>query len=428
MNQLIQYFSDPNVRWVVVAIILICTSASVVGCFTFLRKRALIGDAISHAILPGICLAFMLTQTKNPLILLAGAFVSGLIGTFLIDLIVSKSKIKTDAALGLILSVFYGFGILLLTMIQSSGSAAQSGLDKFLFGKAAAMTQQDVITFAIISFILLTIFIVLFQVFKLLAFDRDFARVKGFPVIRLEFLLSLLTVMAIAVGIQAAGVVLMAAFLITPAAAARYWTNQLNIMVLLAILFSVVSGLIGTYISYELPQMPTGPWIVTILSLMTMLSVGIGTKKGVLYRLIKQRKYRQKMLRENILKALYHLGEENGDYAAIRTFAEIKQKRSIDQRSLNWGLHKLQKLQMVEVHTSGAKLTEKGITAGARITRIHRLWEIYLTKYLQLPSDHVHEDAEAIEHIITPELELELENQLDYPVIDPHNRPITYQT
>ncbi|MDF9795445.1 manganese/zinc/iron transport system permease protein [Catalinimonas alkaloidigena] len=417
---------DPNVRWVIIAVSLICTSASVVGCFTFLRKRALIGDAIAHAILPGICLAFMIAQTKNPLILLVGAFVSGWLGVLLIDLIVERSKLKTDAALGLVLSVFYGIGILLLTIIQSSGNAAQSGLDKFLFGKAAAMDQQDVVVFTIFSAILLIIVIALFNTFKLISFDRDFALVKGFPVRKLEFLLSVLTVLAIAIGIQAVGVVLMAAFLITPAAAARYWTNKLGIMVILAVLFSVASGLLGTYVSYEIPRMPTGPWIVTVLTLFTFVSVMLGRRKGVLYNILQRQRNERKMLRENILKCLYHLGEDDGRFGQMRSFDEIQQKRAFEQANLLKGLKKLKRRKLVKLYNQQAGLTEKGIEAGARITRIHRLWELYLTQYMQLPADHVHEDAEAIEHIITPELEQELESQLAYPLVDPHDRPITY--
>jgi len=417
---------DPNVQWVIVAITLICTSASVVGCFTFLRKRALIGDAIAHAILPGICLAFMMTQTKNPLVLLIGAMFSGWLGVMAIDVIVSRSKIKTDAALGLVLSVFYGIGILLLTVIQNSGNAAQSGLDKFLFGKAAAMNLEDVQVFTIFSVALLLIVFLFFNTFKLISFDRDFAVVKGFPVKRMEFLLSMLTVMAIAIGIQAVGVVLMAAFLITPAAAARYWTNRLSRMIVLAITFSVASGLLGTYVSYEVPRMPTGPWIVTVLSLLTIASVLIGKKKGVAFNILKQRKNERKMLHENILKCLYHLGEEDQQFEKARSLKEIQQRRRFDSQKLIRGIKKLSNEGLLKQENNAVRLTDEGIAQGGRITKIHRLWELYLTQYMQLPSDHVHEDAEAIEHIITPELEQELESQLEYPLLDPHDRPITY--
>lgn len=429
MNDLISFFSlqDPNVRWVVMGVFLMCASSAVVGCFTLLRKRALVGDAISHAILPGVCLAFLITETKNPVFLLIGAFISGWLGAFCVDIITARTKLKTDAALGLVLSIFYGIGILLLTTIQNSGNAAQAGLDKFLFGKAAALTQEDVIVYACFSVILLGIVSLYYHSFKLLSFDRAYASTKGFPVARLETLLSVLTVIAIAIGIQAVGVVLMAALLITPAAAARYWTEHLGVMLILAAIFAAISGIAGAFVSYTTPQMPTGPWIVMVLSFVAMISVLLGRKKGVLAAYFLSLQNREKVLRENILKCLYHLGETDRQFKSGRTLDQILEKRPMPRNDLKRGLRYLQLQRLITWKNGEVGLTEKGREVGQRVTRIHRLWELYLTKYMDLPADHVHDDAEAIEHIITPELEKELEHQLAYPVIDPHDEPIPYK-
>jgi len=417
---------DPNVKWVVIAVVLMSSSSAVIGCFTFLRKRALVGDAISHAILPGICLSFLITESKNPFYLLVGAFISGWIGLYLIDYITRNTKIKTDAALGLILSVFYGIGILLLTSIQNSGNAAQSGLDKYLFGNAASMMPSDIKIFGVFSLVLLLLIFLFYDSFKLITFDRNYAAAKGFPVKRLEFLISILTVFAIAVGIQAVGVVLMAALLITPAAAARYWTNDLKIMLILSAAFATVAGISGTFVSYTLPKMPTGPWIVMVLSLLAIFSILLGKRKGILAKWQKSRRVETKMLHENILKCMYHLGEVNSNFLELWSFAEMKDKRSLSSKQLNEGLKKLEKNGLVSIRGKAARFTEKGLEEGRRVTKIHRLWEIYLTKHMQLPADHVHDDAEAIEHLITPEIEKELEHQLEYPLIDPHDSPIPY--
>ena len=429
MNDLINFFSlqDPNVRWVVLGVFLMCASSAVVGCFTLLRKRALVGDAISHAILPGVCLAFLITQNKNPLFLLLGAFVSGWLGAICIDVITTRTKLKTDAALGLVLSVFYGIGILLLTSIQNSGNAAQAGLDKFLFGKAAALTQTDVLVYACFSVLLIGIVALFYHSFKLLSFDRAYAAAKGFAVIRLETLLSVLTVIAIAIGIQAVGVVLMAALLITPAAAARYWTEHLGVMLILSALFAALSGVAGAYVSYTMPQMPTGPWIVMVLSFVAIVSVLLGRRKGVLSAHLLYLRNREKILRENILKCLYHLGERDGQFQTSYSVDEVLERRPMPLAALKRGVKYLQLQRLVSRKQDKIQLTEKGVEAGQRITKIHRLWELYLTKYMDLPADHVHDDAEAIEHIITPELEKELEHQLAYPVIDPHDEPIPYK-
>ncbi|MEN7546419.1 iron chelate uptake ABC transporter family permease subunit [Rapidithrix thailandica] len=418
---------DPNVRWVLLAVVLMSASSGVVGTFTFLRKRALIGDAISHAILPGICLAFMLAQTKNPFFLLLGAFTTGWLGLFCIDMITARTKLKPDAALGLVLSVFYGFGVLLLSIIQNSGNAAQSGLDKFLFGKAAAMVQEDVMVFGLFSLVLISVVIYFFKAFTLITFDREYAGTIGIPVKRMELLISVLTVFAIAIGIQAVGVILMAALLITPAAAARYWTENLKWMIFLSAVFAIFAGMMGTFISYTLPKMPTGPWIVTVLSLLTVFSVLLGKKRGILYELQTQNRVKKQILGENILKCLYHLGETDDAYQRYRAFDLIQDTRSIPTRDLKRGLIILQKKNLVTVTGKEVALTPSGVEEGRRVTKIHRLWEIYLTKHMQLPSDHVHEDAEAIEHIITPELERELEKQLEYPLVDPHASPVPYK-
>ncbi|MEH0155913.1 iron chelate uptake ABC transporter family permease subunit [Limibacter armeniacum] len=415
---------DPNVRWVVLAMMLICGSAAVVGCFAFLRKRSLVGDAVSHAILPGICLAFMLAQTKHPVVLMFGAVSVGLFSLWLIDFITDKSKIKPDAALALVMSVFYGIGILLMTSIQASGNAAQSGLDKFLFGKAAAMMQEDVIAYGVFSLVLLAIVLLFFKSFSLIIFDREHAQVIGLPVKQLESLMALLTVFAIAIGIQAVGVVLMSALLITPAAAARYWTHNLKVMLVLAAFFAVLSGIGGAYISYTIPKMPTGPWIVVLLTFMTIISVLFGAKKGVWFKSIENRRMTSRMVEENILKILYMFGEKEDAFDKQYSIAQLKSKRKFNLFKFKTALKRLESKGAIQRNGNQVSLTAEGIEKGKRVTRLHRLWELYLTKYLNLPADHVHEEAEAMEHLITPELEKELEKELDYPHVDPHDSPI----
>ena len=214
-------FSDPSIVSVVVGAILLTASSAVVGTFTFLKKKALVGDAVAHSVLPGICLAFILSGTKNPIWMILGAFLTGWISLVIIDHITTKSKIKEDTAIALILSVFFGIGILMLTNIQHSGNPAQTGLDSFLFGKAAALVGQDLIVFGIVAVILIITVALFFKELKLIAFDSNYAKALGLPVKALDLLLTSLTVLAVVTGIQAVGVVLMAAMLITPAAAAR---------------------------------------------------------------------------------------------------------------------------------------------------------------------------------------------------------------
>lgn len=427
MKTFIDFISlnDPNVLFVVIGMILLGISSATIGTFAFLQKRALTGDAIAHSVLPGVCLSFILFDSRNLWILLGGAFVTGWLSIVCVDVITKRSKLKSDTAIGLVLSVFFGVGILLLTYIQQSGNAAQSGLNNFLFGKAAAMQPDDIKTMGGVSILIIGMVLTFFKEFKVLSFDPAYAQSAGLPVNKLQLLLTTLTVLAVAAGIQAVGVVLMAAMLITPAAAAKYWTNDLRKMILLSVLFAVTGSVIGAYVSYTDNKMPTGPWIVMMISLIAVLSILFAPKKGVVPKYIIRKKYLNKMLRENILKEMYHLEEKNPG-KNVFTLSEIVEEREMKNREFKQGFSMLLRNDFVVKHVNGFLLTEAGQAEGKRITRIHRLWEMYLTQQLQIQGDHVHDDAEGIEHIITPEIEQKLIMLLDKPEKDPHEKIIPY--
>jgi manganese/zinc/iron transport system permease protein len=369
----------------------------------------------------------MLSGTKNPVFLIGGAFLTGWLSLVLVDFITSRTRIKEDTAIGLILSVFFGFGIVLLTVIQKSGNAAQSGLDHFLFGKAAALVGEDLYTFAAVAIILLIAVFLLFKEFTLLAFDKDYARAIGLPVKKIELVLTSLIVLAVVIGIQAVGVVLMAAILITPAAAARFWTDKIKVMFLLASIFGAVSGLSGAYISYVAPAMPTGPWIVIVISVIAFISFFLAPRRGVISRLVKQKVIRKTINDENVLKALYQLGEENKNFFIQRNVDEIIRRRKFERENLINVLKRLRNQGYLEHTRSVWGLTEEGKRRAQRVVKIHRLWELYLTTQMHIAPDHVHDDADTIEHLLTPELEAELERVLNYPKTDPHRSEIPYR-
>lgn len=422
--------ADANTRVVVLGTLLLSACSALVGSFSFLRKRALVGDAVAHAVLPGVCLAFLVQGEKNPLVLLMGAFATGWLALLAIDYIKRRSIIKEDAAIGIVLSVFFGVGILLLTAIQHSAHAGQSGLDKFLFGKAAALTLADLQAFGLVALVLAAVTFLLFKEFALLSFDADFARAMGFPVRGLELVLTSLSVLAVVVGIQAVGVVLMAAMLITPAAAAWYWTNRLHVFVLLAVAFGAIGGIVGAWISYTAPGMPTGPWMVLAVSALALGSIAFAPRSGIVAKWLLHRANRHRMEEENLLKALYQLGEADGSPQAPRNLDEIFFQRQLNPVRMTPALRRLQTQGLV-VHQAAPQsqswqLTVDGIECGRNVVRRHRLWEAYLASELRIAPDHVHEDAEAIEHLLTPELEAQLEALLKKPGQDPHHKPIPY--
>ncbi len=419
-------FSDPTVRIVSLGTVFLAMSASVVGTFAFLRKRALVGDAIAHAILPGIAIAFMLSGTKNPIVLMMGALISGWLATWAMEYITEKTKLSNDTAVALVLSVFFGIGIMLLTHIQHSGTGNQSGLDQYLFGKAAGMTEQDLWTYSVVALLLLTVVISLYKELKVYSFNPDFAAVSGLPVKAIRRILNLVTVLAIAIGIQSVGVVLMAALLITPAAAARAWTSSLKIMLFLAALIGGISGLSGSLISYLSPAMPTGPWIVMTLSIITLLSLFFAPRGGALSRLLKQRRHSQKILNENLLKVFYKLSVERKLEKSGLNVAELLAERAINKSDFAAAIKRLKRKNWLLAEGKKLKLSSIGLVEARRVVRLHRLWEMYLSQRLNLKEDHIHPNAESMEHIISPELEALLLKELDFPTQDPHNSPIPY--
>ena len=409
---------------VVIGTVCIAVGAALVGTFTYLRKQSLVGDAVAHSILPGVCFAFILSGTKNPLYLILGAFVSGWISVLVIEWTTHKTKLKPDTAIAFVLTFFFAIGAMLLSYIQNSGNAAQSGLNQFLFGKAASIGKDDIWIFLSIGLILLVMITMFFKTFKLISFNPEFAKSIGVKVRAYEVLLSSLTVLSIASGIQAVGVVLMAALLITPATIARQWTHNLRLMVVLAILFASFSGVFGAYISYTAPSMPTGPWIVVVLSSFAIISVFIAPKRGVISRILNQIRNRQKIRRENLLKAIYHCMEE--DETQTISSSRIIEKRKFATLEFERGMRNLQAESWVLRSGNDWSFTEKGEKEAKRIVRLHRLWEMYLTERMNFSSDHIHSAAESIEHIITPEIEAALEKELGFPKLDPHNKQIPY--
>jgi manganese/zinc/iron transport system permease protein len=413
-------FEEANVFYVALGSVLITAASAIVGSFTLLLKRALVGDAVAHSILPGIALGFILTGTKNPIYIVGGAFLFGWISVLLIDLIAQRSKIKQDTALSLVLSVFFGFGILLLTHIQSSGLGAQSGLDQFLFGKAAAMTSADLWVFGGVALGITILTFLFFKEFQLISFNREYAQVQGIPVRYLEVLLTSLTVLAIVVGIQAVGVVLMAAMLVTPPAAARFWTYRLPVMILLAALFGAFSGFTGAFISYLAPAMPTGPWIVLMASIIAGLSFMFAPYRGVIYKLIRNRKVRKQINEENILKALYHRFEKSEHKVLIISMDDFLPLIYLKPGMARQTIHRLRRKGLLSVENKLISLSDEGLIYAKRVVRLHRLWELYLTEVLRKTPEQVHHEAEAIEHVISEEMEAKIEAKLNFPAKDPH--------
>lgn len=415
---------DPNVRWVLFGSIMLGASAGVIGSFAFLRKRSLTGDALAHAALPGVTTAFMLTGSRDPIIIGLGAMVSCFVGYLTIEYLVNRTRIKEDSAFAIVLSLFFALGIFQLTRIQKIGLASQAGLDKLLFGQAAGLGSYDVKILALVSIGLLCFIGVAFRQLKAISFDRQYAQTIGIKVVLYELLLAVALVLAVVTGLQLVGVVLMAAILLTPAAAGRYWTDDLKKLLWLAGLFGALSGIAGANISYLAPRMPTGPWMVVAVTTIFAISFLMAPRRGLLGRIYRQNKVSKKITEENLLRTIFKIGESQGDFGCKVDSGDILNFRNMKLSELEGAIQRLHKKKMLSFEGGSYSLTNDGLSRAKEVTRFHRLWELYLTKHINVAQDHVHDEAEDIEHIITPELEKRLLAELDSPVQDPHGRTI----
>ena len=313
MNLLESLLFDYTIRTVALGAAVLGIVAGALGTFALLRRQSLLGDAMSHAALPGVLLAFMLTGSKAPVVLVLGAAVAGVLGTILLLAITRASRIKEDAALGVILSVFFGFGLLLLTFLQRNPTAAQAGLNTFLFSQAATLLVRDVVTMAAFGGAALLALVVLWKEFKLLSFDRDFGSSLGYPMTVLDMALTTLLVIGVVIGLQAVGVVLMSALIVAPAAAARQWTDRLSVMLVVASAFGALAGVAGALISSLGTGLSTGPVVVLVISVIVLASLLFGAGRGLVWEWVRRRRNRRTLRTQGVLADLYGLAAQHNE-------------------------------------------------------------------------------------------------------------------
>lgn len=306
-----QLFTDYTLRTVALGAATLGAVSGALGTYAVLRRQSLLGDAISHAALPGIALAFLLTGSKIPLVLMIGAALAGWLATLLVMAVVNTTRVKYDSALGLVLSVFFGLGLVLLTFIQKQPNANQAGLDTFLFGQAAALVQRDVVTMAGLGGVALLAMGMFWKEFKLLSFDPEYGASLGFPIRWLDVGLTTLLVIAIVIGLQTVGVVLMSAMIIAPPAAARQWTDRLGFMVIVAMFFGALAGVSGALLSAGTTNLPTGPTIVLCMSVIVVGSLLFAPNRGIVWRWIRERRSGRQLRLEAVLLDLYALAAQH---------------------------------------------------------------------------------------------------------------------
>ncbi|MFT4697944.1 MAG: manganese/zinc/iron transport system permease protein [Flavobacteriaceae bacterium] len=349
-------FTDYTLGTITLGTAVLGAICGMLGSFAVLRKQSLLGDAISHAALPGIAIAFLITGTKDTNILLLGALISGLIGTFWIRGMTHKTHLKSDTALGLVLSLFFGFGMLLLTFIQKQPNANQAGLDKYLFGQAATLVKSDVILMITVTSICLFVLLLFWKEFKLLLFDADYTKTLGFNTKFIDILITFFIVLAIVLGLQTVGVILMSAMLLAPAAAARQWTNKLSIMIFLAAIFGAFSGVFGTAISASQNNLSTGPVIVLVAAVFVAFSFVFSPSRGLLFRHIRFLKNRRDLELKKTLQFMYGIAKTHENISHPHAIRILNNFHGFTRKTLQ----KLEHNGWIEISNQQWSLTNKG--------------------------------------------------------------------
>ena len=416
---------DPNTRVVLLGTSLLGGMSGIVGVFVLLRRRSLVGDVISHAALPGIAGGFLIAELlshgtgKSLPILLTGAFVTGICGAICVLLIDRFSRVKSDAALAIVLSTFYGGGAVLLSVVQRTPSGAAAGLATYLNGKTASLLTSDVWMFAVSATVIIILTVMLFKELTLLCFDAEFAAACGWPVLLLDGVLMMLVAAVTIIGMQSVGMLLVVATLITPAAAARFWTNDIRTTTILAGGIGALSAAIGILLSAAFPRVAAGATIVLVAGVLFLISLLLGSRRRVLWRRWDHARQAARIARDDLLRAIYEQTERRAGDRPDGTVPEVS--LATLQSVRNWSLHGLQHLTRWAVNAglaspvgeSSIRLTDAGLAAGRRLVRNHRLWELYLIQYADIAAGHVDHTADLIEHIVDPEIVDELERILE---------------
>jgi manganese/zinc/iron transport system permease protein len=417
------FLRDYNTRLVVICTMLLGCACGLMGGFLLLRKRSLMGDTLSHATLPGVGLSFMLAVAlggdgKSLPILLVGAAITGVIGCAAVLFIREQTRIKEDAAMGIVLSVFFGAGVAILGVIQTMPEGSAAGLESFIYGKTASMVLSDFQILVLVTVCVITCSLLFFKEFRLLCFDETFAAALGWPVKFLDILLLALITAVTVAGLQAVGLILIIAFLITPAAAARFWTNQLDRMLVLSALIGGASGWLGASLSAFIPRLPAGAVIVLVAALFFVVSMLIGTERGVMIRFLRQSQFKKRMGRQHLLRALYEIleGGRVTEELNIRTvpFRQIRGRRTWSDKQLRNYICRAYNEGLVEApnKVDSILLTKTGLAEAAHVTRNHRLWEMYLIEYADVATSRVDRDADMVEHVLGEKMVARLENKL----------------
>jgi manganese/zinc/iron transport system permease protein len=424
-----EFFTDPILRAPILGAILMCFASSLIGVLAFVKRRSLIGEALAHATYPGVAFGALFAALFFPSLafssIFIGAFLFSWVGLLVIQLLEKRPEIHPDAALCTVLSLFLGIGITVTSRMQITHPLWQQKVQMFLFGQAVTIGDEHLGIYLLLSLMILGFLLFRFRQIELTYFDEKFAESLGVYKRQVQFFTSFFLVLALVIGIRSVGVVLISGMLVAPAAFARQYTKRLSSMFVIAGIVGSFSGFFGVYLSVQLPllidhqhppSLPTGPMILLVAVFLTSFALLFSSQTGWISRRMRIRRFQMQQQVDHLLKALWKRGP--------CLFRELKQDSDRPIWSRLILLFFLNRGGWITTQKGKVFLTSDGKRRGARLVRLHRLWELYLTSQLFIEKHRVHCSAEEMEHILTPEIEERLTKLLKDPKVDPHKQPI----
>ena len=393
-------------------------SCGVLGCFIVLRNMALIGDALSHAVLPGVFFAFLIFG-YSVVGFFTGSVLAGLVAALLITWIQQNVKTKNDAAIGIVFTAMFAVGVMGISWI-SKNQGVHLDLKDFLVGNVLGISNEEIyLITGLTLYVVANVYIFYRQLF-VSTFQPTIAETMGISVRLMHYFLMLLLSLVVVAALKAVGVILVVAMLITPASTALLLTNRLNKVVLLSAFIGLLSAVCGLLLAMIFDTTP-GPAMAIFAAFLYFLAAFFAPQKGLVFQYFQKRKLKNKIRLEDVLKESFKLENRDG-----LSFGLLMQKLGFGKNQLNSLIAQLRDKGLFE--NSGLKLTGQGREAASKLTRAHRLWETYLVNEVGLSDDQIHEDAERLEHLLSEDLLDEVDAHLGFPQKDPHGSPIPPKT
>ncbi|KXK48617.1 MAG: Zinc transport system permease protein [Chlorobi bacterium OLB5] len=398
-----------------IASVTIGISCGLIGTYIMLRRMSLIGDALAHAVLPGVVVSFMVAG-KSEAALFIGAVVSGILTVLLIGFVNRNSKIKEDTSIGIIFTGAFALGILLVSQLKQ----VHIDLSSYLFGDVLGVSTGDITLSMIIMFVIILCIVLFYKQLLLTSFDPTMAMTIGISTTLVHYMLMTLLSMSIVAGLQSVGVILIIAMLITPPATAYLLSSNLKKILLLSAMFGTISAITGLYLSYHF-NFASGASIVLVAVVLFMLAFLFSPKEGVVTKLFRRRSASKFVLIEDVIKLSYRFKDEPGKTELVD---KIANELGISNSRVEGVIKTLLGKDLMRRTNGSYVLTDEGIKYALRLVRTHRLWETYITNKNVVDIEHIHPEAEKLEHVLTEDMVDELDEELGFPEKDPHGSEI----